>query len=280
MNLARHASVLWRYRTVTAAGIGLAIVFAILATYQVRSTGLTPRSSESWSATSSILVTQPGFPEGRVTLPQQEIGAGVTTDGKAAVPGESRPKDQLEFADPARLAALGDLYAKFLTSDEVLSRVPERPSAAQVSASPFVSSSGSVLLPVVELKTLGPTGELARRINVSTYKALENYLAERQSANAISTARRVDLKVLVTPKVVRESGVKPTASVLAFFLVLLGTLAFTHLLEALRTRRQQSALASIMSFDPADPREDEEPAPPVRRDSEQRASAAGHRVSR
>lgn len=279
MHLARHASVLWRYRTVTAAGIGLAIVFAVLASYQVRSTGLTPRSSASWSATSSILVTQPGFPEGRVTLPQQEIGAGVTTDGKDAVPEESAPKDQLEFADPARLAALGDLYAKFLTSDEVLSRVPERPSASQVMASPFASSSG-VLLPVLELKTLGPTGEMARRINVNTYKALRDYLAERQSANAISTARRVDLKLLVTPKIALESGVKPTASVLAFFLVLLGTLAFTHLLEALRTRRQRTALTSIMSFDPADPREDEESGPSVTRGSEQRAGAAGHPLSR
>ena len=38
MNLARHAAVLWRFRTVTAAGIGFAIFFAVLASYQVRST--------------------------------------------------------------------------------------------------------------------------------------------------------------------------------------------------------------------------------------------------
>jgi hypothetical protein len=279
MNLARHATVLWRYRTVTAAGIGFAIIFAILASYQVRSSGLTPRSSESWSATSSILVTQPGFPEGRVTLPQQEVGDGVTAAGQEAVPEASKPKDQLEFADPARLASLGDLYAKFLTSDEVLSRVPERPKPAQVMASPFASSTGSVLLPVVELKTLATTGALARRININTFEALRGYLDERQTANKIATARRVDLKLLVKPKVVLESGVKPTASVLAFFLVLLGTLAFTHLLEALRTRRQRAALEAIVSFEPDDPRDDDEP-PSVTRGSEQRATAAGHRLRR
>ena len=279
MNLARHASVLWRYRTVTAAGIGFAIIFAILASYQVRSTGLKPRSSASWSATSSILVTQPGFPEGRVTLPQQEIGKGVTAAGAEAVPEASTPKDQLEFADPARLASLGDLYAKFLTSDEVLSRVPERPKPSQVMASPFASSSGSVLLPVVELKTLASTGAKARRINLNTYEARRGYLEESQAANKIATARRVDLKLLVKPKVALESSVKPTASVLAFFLVLLGTLAFTHLLEALRTRRQRAALEAIVSFEPDDPRDDDEP-PSVTRGSEQRATAAGHRLRR
>ena len=41
------------------------------------------------------------------------------------------------------------------------------------------------------------------------------------------------------------SGPKPTASVLAFMLVLLGTVAVTHLLEALRGRREAVALASI-----------------------------------
>jgi len=251
MNLARHASVLWRFRTVTVAGFGFAIVVAVLASYQVRLSGLTPRASETWSATSQILVTQPGFPEGRVTLPQKQIDNAVTSDGEEAVKKFAAPSDQVEFADPGRLAALGDLYSRFLTSDEVLRRVPERPAAGQVVASPFAGSQAGLLLPVVELKTMGSTGEMAQRINVHTYKALLEYLEERQAANKIPTARRVDLKLLVAPKVSLVSGRKPTASILAFILVLLGTVAFTHLLESLRTRRQDQALASIVHLDDA-----------------------------
>jgi hypothetical protein len=245
MNLARHASVLWRFRRVTAGGVVLGVVLAILGSYHVSPSGLTPRGSETWSAVSSILVTQPGFPEGRVTLPESQIDSAVTSDGQQAVEPDAAPKDQVEFADPARLAGLGDLYSKFLTSDEVLSRVPEHPTAAQVMASPFAGSQGGLLLPVVQLTTLAQTGPKAQRLNLSVYKALRGFMDEQAAANHIVRAKRVELKLLVAPEVSLASGPKPTASVLAFLLVLLGTVAVTHLLEALRTRREAVALASI-----------------------------------
>src|SRR3954453_1783060 len=156
MNLGRHATVLWRFRRVTIAGVILGIVLAVLASYSVSSSGLTPRGTETWSAVSSILVTQPGFPEGRVTLPEKQINDAVAVDGSSVTEKDSAPKDQVEFADPARLSGLGDLYSKFLTSDEVLRRVKEHPNPAQVQASPFASSQGGLLLPVVQLTTLGP----------------------------------------------------------------------------------------------------------------------------
>jgi hypothetical protein len=249
MNLARHASVLWRFRRVTAAGVILGIVLAVLASYRISSSGLEPRGSETWSAVSSILVTQPGFPEGRVTLPEKQIEDAVTTEGADAVTEDASPSDQVEFADPARLAALGDLYSKFLTSDEVLSRVPEHPTAAQVIASPFASSQGGLLLPVVQLTTMGPTAASAQRINLNTYKALLDFIEERAKANEIPRAKRVELELLVSPELTLVSGPKPTASVLIFMLVLLGTVAVTHLLEALRNRRQAVELATIVEWD-------------------------------
>src|SRR3954447_23186863 len=113
MNLARHAAVLWRFRTVTVAGFGFAVVLALLASYQPVFAGgisLKARGTETWSATSSLLVTQAGFPEGRVTLPQKQIDTGVTASGDQAVdPGVHAPSDEIQFADPGRLAALADL---------------------------------------------------------------------------------------------------------------------------------------------------------------------------
>ena len=69
MDLARHAGVLWRYRWVTAGGILLGIVLAVLASYQVTTSGLEPRGSSTYTSESQLLVTQVGFPEGRSVLP-------------------------------------------------------------------------------------------------------------------------------------------------------------------------------------------------------------------
>jgi hypothetical protein len=245
MNLARHASVLWRFRRVTIAGVLLGIVLAVLASYRVTSSGLTSRGTETWSAISSILVTQPGFPEGRVVLPAKQLESATTTDGQQAVDKNAAPKDQVEFADPARLAGLGDLYSKFLTSDDVLSRVRGRPAPSQVMASPFASSQGGLLLPVVQLTTMGRDARSAQRMNIDVYKALLAWMNEQWAANDIPRAKRVELKMLDSPKVTLTSGPKPTASVLALMLVLLGTLAVTHLLEALRTRREATTLSIV-----------------------------------
>jgi hypothetical protein len=242
MNLARHAAVLWRYRRVTVAGVVLAVVLAVLASYRVSADGLSPRGSETWSAVSSIHVTQPGFPEGRVTLPTAQV------DGTGTVP-QAPPKDQVEFADPARLAGLGDLYAKFAASDEVLRRVPERPSADQVMASPFASSQGGVLLPVVELTTTATSGAVARDINVHVFEALRAVLRERQAENGIAPAKRVQIRLLDAPDATLLSGPSHTASILALLLCLLATVAVTHLLEALRQRRDARALASIAPWE-------------------------------
>ena len=67
MDVARHAAVLWRFRGITAAGLVLGILLAILASYRVSFDGgptLTARGTETWSATASLLVTQPGDHEG------------------------------------------------------------------------------------------------------------------------------------------------------------------------------------------------------------------------
>ena len=253
MNLARHASVLWRFRRVTAAGVVLGIVLAILASYRVSSSGLTPRGSATYSAISSIWVTQPGFPEGRVTLPEQQINDAVTASGDNAVGENAPPSDQVEFADPARLAALGDLYSKLLTSDEVLRRVKTHPTAAAVQASPFAASQGGLLLPVIQLTTMGGSPLGAVQTNHAVYEGLLDFLDEEADANNVPKARRVELKVLNAPEVALVSGPKPTMSVIAFMMVMLGTLAVTHLLEALRSRRQTEALATIVDWDAPTP---------------------------
>jgi hypothetical protein len=257
MNLARHAAVLWRFRFVAIAGAAIGLLLAILATYQVPS--MKPRGTETWTATSQILVTQPGFPEGRVTLPEETIQGAQTTGGESV--GDPAPKDQVTFADPARLSGLADLYARFLTSDEVLSKVPDRPKAERISASPFLASAGGQVLPVIQLAAMAPTNDGAMKLNRDVFKSLSTLIEQQQTANGIGKGQRIELKLIDAPEAALTSPRKKTAAILVLFLCLLGTIAVCHLLEGLRPQ-EQDAIDGIVDWDVALPDDDpnEEPA--------------------
>jgi hypothetical protein len=250
MDLSRHAAVLWRFRAVALGGLALSVLVAFLAAYQPTWDGgpvLKPRGAETWQATSSILVTQPGFPEGRVTLPGAEINGVVSGSSEP-------PKDGVEFADPARLAGLADLYSKFLTGDKVLKQLPKDSRPSEIEASPFLSSQGSVVLPVIELKVDGPSEEGARKLNEQVFASLQQVLTERQTANGIEQGKRVEIRFLDTPNAELTSGRKPAAAALAFLVCLLGTLAVVHLLAAVRDRRlEEEELASLVQWDDEEP---------------------------
>ncbi len=233
MNLARHAAVLWRFRLVAIAGLTIGIMLAILASYQVPS--MKPRGTETWTATSQILVTQPGFPEGRVTLPEEQVQGATTAEGERV--DEAEPKDQVTFADPARLSGLADLYARFLTSDEVLGKVPGKPKADRITASPFLASAGGQVLPVIQLAAMAPTRDGANKLNQDVYKSLSSLIEAQQSANGIGKGQRIEVKVIDAPEAALTSPRKKTAAILVLFLCLLGTVAVAHLLEGLRPRK-------------------------------------------
>lgn len=238
MNLARHAAVLWRYRVVTAACLLLGVVLAIAASYKITTHGVVARGTSTFSSTSEVLVTQPGFPEGRVVLPVAPTGQG--TEQKEVDPS------RLEFADPNRFMALADLYTKLIVSDDVRSRIPGRPKQAQITASPLPAVSGAPILPIIQLTTTAPTATAATQLNRNAVQALRGLLKERQSRNDISPAQSVQISVLNAPgKGVLASGPSKMGSILAFLLCLVGAIAVTHLLENLRVRRTADELPEI-----------------------------------
>ena len=238
MNLARHAAVLWRYRVVTAACILLGVVLAIAASYKITTAGLVPRGTSTYSSTSQVLVTQPGFPEGRVVLP-------VAPTGNNAEEQDVDP-NRLEFADPSRFMALADLYTKLLVSDDVRVRIPGRPSKSQIMASPLPAVSGAPILPIIELTVLAPTSAAATKLNHDSVQALRGLLKERQERNDIAPAQSVKISVLNAPsRGALTSGPSRMGSILAFLLCLIAAVAITHLLENLRTRRAADELADL-----------------------------------
>lgn len=229
MDLSRHLAVLWRYRVVTAIGVFLAIVFAVLASYKPSPSGFEKRGVSTYGSSSRLLVTQAGFPEGRVVLPTPP-------------PGEEPNPDSVGFADPARFMALADLYTKLILSDEVRREIPERPTAAQVDAEPIASVSGAPILPIIELTTRASSAAAARQLNLHTVTALRNLLKRRQASNDIPVGERVQIGILNAPSRGFLTGSPShTASILAFLLCLIGTIAVTHLLESIRLRREGPA---------------------------------------
>ena len=182
MNLARHAAVLWRFRRVTAAGLLIGIALAVLASYEISPSGLKPRGTATYTSQSQLLVTQPGFPEGRSVLPTSPaLGAGLDE-------AEVDP-DRLEFADPNRFLALADLYTKLIVVGRGPEPDPEQPSPAQITASPLPGVSGAPILPIIQLDTVAGSPEAAQQLNTNTAKALRDQIEERQQRNDITPPR-------------------------------------------------------------------------------------------
>lgn len=225
MDLAQHAAVLWRFRAILAGGLVLGIVLAVLAAYQLPS--FSPRGSENWTSTSSLLITQSGAPEFR-TLAGAPAG-GVTPSGTDGA--------DLEFADPNRLSALASLYAQLATGDRVRSQLPEKPKPAQIDAI-ALEGNASTQLPVVKLTTQAGSGEAARRLNEHTVQALQKVVRTEQSRNAIPAGQRIRIDQINAPAApVLTAGRSHTASILALLLCVLGAVALAHLLAALRDGR-------------------------------------------
>lgn len=261
MQLERHLLVLWRFRGVVAGGVVLGIVLAVLAAFQVGwkdgsvFPSLTPRGAEEWSAGSRVLVTQVGFPEGRVTLP------GATAGATEPPPEESKSDGGIRYADPARFSALAALYASYVRSDLVRSRIPNNPDPEQIEAMPLdLNGSGDEFLPIVEITTKAPTPEAARQLNRHTIRALKGFLIEEQERANTPRDGRVRLDTLNDPRTLLVAGRSYTGSILAFMLCVLAAIALAHVLESLLPPppatvmgggpRRATAAASDLEFDP------------------------------
>jgi hypothetical protein len=238
MNLATHAAVLWRFRAVTITGILLGIVLAILAAYKLGWDGgpsLEPRGSETWTSKSSLLVTQEGFPEGRVILPETPPpGTVPATPDLQPDTGDKK----LQFADPLRFSFLAQLYAQLAVSDRVLEDLPGNPGADQIEAI-SVEGPAATQLPVIQLTTTAANAEAAKNLNADVVKALQDVLASDQERAEISSQQRTRVEALSAPAApIKTAGRTHTGSILALLLCLIGAVAVAHLLAAIRDRRE------------------------------------------
>ncbi|MEP6893356.1 MAG: hypothetical protein ABI927_06200, partial [Gaiellaceae bacterium] len=112
MDLALYARVIWRFRLIAGAGILLALLLAVFSVGTPKLKGgslaISHRQQQQWTSTSTIWVTQAGFPLGR-SVYDQYIQTGTAKDLTSVS----------KFSDPSRFSGLATLYAALVQADGV-----------------------------------------------------------------------------------------------------------------------------------------------------------------
>lgn len=229
MDLALYGRVLWRHKLIVAAGLVLATALAALAVFTPsfsHGLRLEHRQGQRWASTSTMLVTQAGFPWGRA-VPQN---VPATRGSSAVVPA----------SDPQRLSSLAALYAKLAMGDEVKQGLTgsERDGTVAVAAMPAPPYSTPAILPLLRLRGEAPTPARARALTAAATDGFRVWLGLQQDQAGIARSDRVIVQTVnrATPaKLV--VGRSKTLPVLIFLIVMAATLAIVLVLENLRRGR-------------------------------------------
>lgn len=216
MDLQLHLRVLWRFRFLILCGLVLGIGLALLSFVRVDFAGAKPtlsyRQSQLWESSAVALVTEPGFPLGRLSPTSDESG---------------------------RLAILATMYSYFAAGDgvqEILLRDGPLPGAVQTS--PVTSADGGVL-PLIRVSGTAPTPRSAAVAARRGTSALRAYLQEKQIEGRVPPAQRVLLSVLRQAEPADAVVVVPrkkTRSIVIFFTIMMAVLGLAFVLENLRPR--------------------------------------------
>ncbi len=226
MDVANYMRVLWRFRLLAAAGMVLALLLATLSVARVawdNSPKLTYRQSETWTSTSTLFVTQSGFPLGRSFY-----------NRVAPLPnGESVSV----YQDPSRFSSYAVLYANLAMSDQVKqAMLRSGPLDGIVLASvPSQPSNTAIALPIVQVSGVATTGNAAKQTARRATRALIAYVTNQQTASRIPESQRVLLRVLNKPQPAvlakARSKTRPVATFLAIAFMVVGLI---FVLENLR----------------------------------------------
>jgi hypothetical protein len=218
--------------------VTVALVLAILTAARIGSSGISWRKQPNYVSYSQILVTQHGFPWGRL---------GVTTQpGSSAAAASAAKGSSDQVADPGRLTSLAIIYSQLVTSD-VIHRAMQRyhPPLGQLEAAPLLDSTGQDALPIVSIAGFSNSAKHAEQLAGAAQKALVGYVIAQQDANAIPPKDRADLSVIVHAdhaKLVKGRSI--TMSLLVFIAVVGATIAFAFALENARRRPGEVAPAA------------------------------------
>ena len=246
MDLGRFITVAWRFRALLVGGLLIATVVAVSSFARIGLSTSGPtfsyREAESWTSASTLFITQSGFPWGRAILDDV-----VTID----TPEGSEPMTVPKYGDPGRYSGLAALYAELAKSDGVQAAVMKNSLPGESVEPMVVQSPGSnTALPLMTLKSFGPTPESAQRVAIRASKAFREFLDREQAASGIPESKRV--KVVVTQKATNPELFEKRSLVRPIFLFLLINMGFLALAFALHNLQPRGRNAPAESLVPED----------------------------
>jgi hypothetical protein len=242
MDFGLYARVLWRFRLLVLFGLTLATSLALLSFVRVDTEGIGYRQVELWSGTTRLLVTQRGFPEGRLY-------------GQTATAGDESPDP---IVDPGRFNNLAVLYSQLATSDPVRALMRrDGPILGQIIATPVVGGGEfKTQLPMIDITAISTTPQGALRLAERSGNALATYLQAEQQASRVPVADRAVIVPVIRP--VKPQLFQPrskTMPVVVFFAVMFVTVGLAFLLENLRPRVTAHLASPQAELEPAQPKQ-------------------------
>jgi hypothetical protein len=240
MDFKLYMRVMWRFKLLVGVGFVLAVFLAALSMVKISSSGVTYRQSQLWETTTRLLVTQSGFPEGRLYA-QRPVQPGQDTpssaDGTAPV------------ADPGRFNTLALLYADLATSDPVLQLMEKSgPVDGKIDAISLRDDQSGYLLPLIDVTTIAATPGEAMSLAQRNARALNTYITQRQVQSHVPEADRAILQTILEPKhALLFRGRSKTMPIVVFLVVMLAITGLAFLLENARprVREQREAGAEL-----------------------------------
>lgn len=227
MDLRLFGRVLWRFKLLVAVGVLAATALALVSVVRIGSSGLEYRQTELWSSTTRLLVTQQGFPWGRLLALDPSLDPEV----------EAR-RLGIPLADPNRLNTLTILYAELATSDPVRRLLRRNgPIRGKILATPVVVQDGRYTLPLIDLIAIATSRRRAMTLAEESAAAFRTYLTEQQRANAVPEADRVLVQEVVRPRRAElYRGRSQTMPLVIFLSVVFAAVGLAFLLENARPR--------------------------------------------
>lgn len=236
MDLQLYARVLWRFKFIFLLGLLLALALALLSTVRITSDGIKYRDQELWSSSMRLLVTQSGFPEGRLYAQEPPLSG---QDPATTPPAASRLG--IPVVDPGRFNNLAILYAELATSDPV--RVLMRrdgPVRGQIIATALRDDRSGTLLPLIDLAAISTSPQGAMTLALRGADALNTFLARQQRANNVPAADRVVVHTIVQPKGAKLFQPRSkTMPIVVFLVVMFAIVGLAFLLESIKPREQE-----------------------------------------
>lgn len=227
MDFQLYVRVLWRFKLLFLLGLILAIALATLSLVRVSADGLTYRQTELWSSSTRLLITQKGFPTGRLLAQDPSLD-----------PAQEAARLGIPLADPNRLNNLTILYAELATSDPVLRQMRRNgPIRGTIIATPVVVQDGRYTLPLIDIVAIASTPLSAINLSLRGATAFQTYLERNQQANHVPSTDRVLVEQVQRPRKAEVFQARSkTMPVVIFLAVMFAAVGLAFLLENLRPR--------------------------------------------